>query len=214
MSALDDLNQPATDSIPVTNADIGDQQAVVSFARRAPQFQRAPCSNKHCHCSCHRTEHASGRYWGLEYTSLSAILGSCDNKLCSSRRARWNLRVAFTRYGIPWAVCAGLEFLSGAGTYAIRPALSLQRVVKYTSPGFEILWKCQYHELSLSEAKEGFLSLKRTEPSLKQHVNPRGDSYVRVGICQPATQNADANQILRNLSLMDLGGTRVINLIY
>lgn len=159
----------------------------VCVSSRDSKLKRASCGLQHCHCSCHLTETIVGRYWGIQYTPLSVLFGKCDNKECTSRRPLWKLRFALSKYRIPmskyripWAFIMGIEWVSGNGKYTLRPALSLERVVKYTSPGFEILWKCQNHEISLPEAEESFLKLFKSDPSLKTHVNPGGNGYVRV----------------------------------
>jgi hypothetical protein len=71
--------------------------------------------------------------------------------------------------------------VSGTGTYTIQPALSLERVVNYTSAGFEILWKCQNNaNFSPSQARERFHELYRLDNGLKNHRNPDGKGYVQV----------------------------------
>lgn len=143
-------------------------------------IRRQPCSVRHCHCSCHTTGSSSGRFWGFQYTPFSSIWRYCDNAQCSARRYRWNLRIALTQYGIPLTVITGFELISGEGNYSLRPALSVQRTVRYTSPGFETL-ECFHHGLlDAEDVKRKFLELYRADPSLKNHVNPAGRDYVQV----------------------------------
>lgn len=73
-----------------------------------------------------------------------------------------------------------LELLSGGGRYALRPALTIERVVKYTSPGFEALWRFQQGSMSLLETQERYRELIKSDPSMRQHVNPGGRNYVQV----------------------------------
>lgn len=108
------------------------------------------------------------------------IFGKCDNKRCDMRNIRWSFRVAFNRFSIPWAFLIDLEFILGTATYSLRPALSLQRVVNYTSPGFAIIWKCRKHLISLSEAQDQLRQLDRSPSRLRQHVNPDGNNYIQV----------------------------------
>ncbi|CEL11003.1 hypothetical protein ASPCAL14110 [Aspergillus calidoustus] len=137
------------------------------------------CIDKHCHSSCHLTHNASRQLWGFEYTPLSIVLRPCDNTRCTGRRYRWNLRLSLTRYGFPIAVIAGLEFVSAAGTYALRPALTAQGVVRYTSPGFQTPWLFERGLISLQEAKQRFLELRKADPSMRYHMNPAGCGYVQ-----------------------------------
>jgi hypothetical protein len=78
------------------------------------------------------------------------------------------------------SVIAGVEFISAAGTYSLRPALTTQGVVKYTSPGFHTLWLFERNILSLEEAKEKLLGLWKVDPSMRYHLNPAGRSYIEV----------------------------------
>ncbi|KAL3486929.1 hypothetical protein BJX62DRAFT_13093 [Aspergillus germanicus] len=137
------------------------------------------CTDKHCHCSCHINHNTSRRFWSFEYTPLSIILRPCDYSGCTGRRYRWNLRLSLTRYGLPLSVTAGLEFISAAGTYSLRPVLTAQGVVKYTSPGFETLWRFSHDDISLGEAQERLLEVRRTDSSMRYHINPSGHSYVQ-----------------------------------
>lgn len=161
-------------------SDPTEQDAIVSVAEALAKVNAPACSVRHCCCSCHLTGNIFGRFWGLEYTPLSVLLRKCNNEWCTSRRVRCNIRLAFSKYGIPWAVTAGLDFISEAGGCAIRPALQMQKIVNYTSPGFEILWLCKNFQISLSEARMKFTELYRSDPSLKHHVNPAGKSYTQV----------------------------------
>jgi hypothetical protein len=77
-------------------------------------------------------------------------------------------------------VKAGVELIAGAGMYSLRPALSTERVVKYTSPGFEALARFQDGLLTLSEVQDKFRELKRCDLSLNQHIHPGGHNYVQV----------------------------------
>jgi hypothetical protein len=64
--------------------------------------------------------------------------------------------------------------------YSLRPALSVQRVVRYTSPGFETLWLFKQGYISLPEAQGRFRELAKCDGTLKHHINPGGRNYVQV----------------------------------
>lgn len=148
-----------------------------------PRQRPTDCAVKHCHCSCHLAKRSSGTLWALEYTPLSMFSRACNNPGCTATRYRWSLQFALTKYGIPLRIQAALEFIAGSGRYALRPALVIERVVRYTSPGFEALWLFQQGLISLSETKEKFRELNKIDPSLKQHTHPGGRNYVQV--CMP-----------------------------
>jgi hypothetical protein len=67
------------------------------------------------------------------------------------------------------------------GKFALRPALQLQRVVKYTSPGFEILWKLSESILGWDDAETQFRELYQTDPTFCSQVDPSGHGYLEVG---------------------------------
>ncbi|KAL4747079.1 hypothetical protein BDW72DRAFT_197078 [Aspergillus terricola var. indicus] len=145
-----------------------------------PRLLRAlDCAVRHCYCSCHSIYRSSTRFWAFEYTPLRKFYEKCSNSKCTATCYRWGLQFALSRYGIPFKVNAAVEFITGAGRYSLRPGLSIERVVKYTSPGFEALWRFQCGQLSLSKAQEEFRELKRCDPSLNRHIHPGGRNYVQ-----------------------------------
>ncbi|KAL4976301.1 hypothetical protein BDW66DRAFT_159847 [Aspergillus desertorum] len=121
----------------------------------------------------------SARFWAFEYTSPTTFFEKCSNTKCTASRYRWSLQFALSRYGIPFMVNAAVEFITGAGKYSLRPGLSIERVVKYTSPGFETLRRFQRGLLKLSEVQETFRELRRCDPSLNRHIHPGGRNYVQ-----------------------------------
>ncbi|KAL4736627.1 hypothetical protein BDV11DRAFT_10110 [Aspergillus similis] len=137
------------------------------------------CAVRHCHCSCHSTRRSSARFWAFECTPSSIFFEKCSNPKCTATRYRWSLQFALSRYGIPFKVNAAFEFINGAGSYSLRPGLSIERVVKYTSPGFETLWRFQCGQLKLREVQAKFRELKRCDPSLNRHIHPGGLNYVQ-----------------------------------
>ncbi|KAJ0421512.1 hypothetical protein BJY00DRAFT_109793 [Aspergillus carlsbadensis] len=178
------LSEPdiATGSSLVPITSMTSEQCALTSPILARRTKVRNCIDKHCHCSCHLTHNTSRRFWAFEYTPLSIVLKPCDYPGCTGRRYRWNLRLSLTRYGLPISVVAGLEFISAAGTYSLRPALTAQGVVKYTSPGFQTLWLFQRRVIPLQQAKERLLELRKADPSMRYHLNPSGQSYVEVMI--------------------------------
>ncbi|KAL4866007.1 hypothetical protein BDV12DRAFT_210727 [Aspergillus spectabilis] len=121
----------------------------------------------------------SARFWTFEYTPLCTFSKECSNSKCTATRYRWSLQFALSRYGIPFKVNTAVEFITGAGRYSLRPGLSIERVVKYTSPGFETLWRFERGLLTVPEVQEKFRELKRCDPLLNQHIHPGGRNYVQ-----------------------------------
>jgi len=96
-------------------------------------------------------------------------------------RHRLQFRAAFSQLGIPWAVILGVDLTVELGKFTLCPTLQLQRVVKYTSPGFEILWKLKEEALSWDDAEAQFRELYRMDPTFGSQVDPSGSGYLEVG---------------------------------
>ncbi|KAI1409926.1 hypothetical protein F5Y13DRAFT_203068 [Hypoxylon sp. FL1857] len=154
------------------------EDTVLSTKDRALRQKISSCQIKHCSCSCHIRGSVARRFWNLEYTPLSMILQRCDNARCTSRRHRISFRVAFTQMGLPWAVTLGLEMAVEAGRYSIGPTLETERIVRYTSPGFKLLWELRTDQISRADAIHGFRELWKTDPHMIYHVNPAGRGYI------------------------------------
>ncbi|CEO58358.1 hypothetical protein PMG11_03088 [Penicillium brasilianum] len=169
---------PSTEN--VTSQEIS---AALSRPRDRRVMQKTSCAVRLCHCSCHMTENSRGRYWGLEYTPLSLILGHCDYDKCDMKRVQCRFRLAFNRIRVPWALLMDFESMLGSGKCSIRPALSLKRVVNYTSPGFEIMWRCENHLMPLADTLSQLRDLDKLPSPLQQHVNPDGENYVQALLC-------------------------------
>ena len=143
--------------------------------------QPLQCAMLQCHCSCHLTKQISSRFWYIHYSPLAHILRNCDTATCTARRHRLQFRAALSQLGIPWAVILGVNLTLEVGKYTLWPALQLQRVVKYTSPGFEILWKLSEEQLGWDDAEAQFRELYRMDPTFCSQVDPSGRGYLEVG---------------------------------
>ncbi|KAL2825876.1 hypothetical protein BJY01DRAFT_256150 [Aspergillus pseudoustus] len=197
-------NEPANTSL-VPSVRPGAQTclsttSITAFNGRAPN-----CGGKHCHCRCHLTRNISKNIWGLEYTPLSTILKTCDNAQCSGRRYRWNVRLVLTRYGVPLSVMAGLEILTGMGKYTLRPAMTLQSIVKHTSPGFLTLSLFSRDIIPLAEAKKRLVTLFREDTSMRYHTNPDGYSYVQEFLSSNFRDSHDESLQMLNFLVCELG---------
>ena len=171
-----------------------DENGLNSITRTVPEeptslirHRTRRCTTLHCHCSCHVTRKVRSRFWYLEYTPLADILRKCDNALCTARRHRLEFRTTLSPFGISWALILGLDLTIEIGKCCLLPALQVQRVVKYTSPGFVTLWKLSENILSWDEAEAQFRGLYQSDPTFTNQVDPSGCSYLEVGhplICQ------------------------------
>ncbi|KAM7190127.1 hypothetical protein V8F20_009857 [Naviculisporaceae sp. PSN 640] len=147
---------------------------------------RHRCGEKrHCDCLCHLKGKQSGRFWSLEYTPLSIPLKRPKTGRCDSSQFCFNFRVALSNYGIPLAIVAGLNITADAISNSIPLTLRTEKIVKYTSPGFETLCRLEHGYISLEEARMRFVELNRSEGPLKNHRDPSGQSYAQKLLAYP-----------------------------
>ncbi len=89
------------------------------------------------------------------------------------------LRLALSMYGLPIALSAGIDFRSDQRGFSIQPALRAEWIVKYTSPGFETIWRLENKLITLAEARTRFIDLYHSYKSLDQR-DPAGNTYIHV----------------------------------
>ncbi|KAI0113806.1 hypothetical protein F4776DRAFT_639054 [Hypoxylon sp. NC0597] len=165
----------------------GKEDATLVESDRSLRQKPRSCQVKHCSCSCHIRGSVTRRFWSLNYTPLSMILQRCDNAKCTSRRHQISFRLAFTQMGLPWAITLGLEMAAEAGKYSIGPTLETERIVRYTSTGFKLLWELRTDQISGSDAIRGFRELWKKDPHMVYHVNPAGRGYIEELVLSPAS---------------------------
>ena len=159
----------------------------------APRIKLPSCGLRLCQCSCHRTQRRHGSFWNLEYSPLSALLGACDDRICSSKRTLLTARVSLFNLGIPWMVTGTLDIISFAGGYVIRPPLRLQRVADDNSAPFRIVLRTCFGSMSHEEAKARLLAHTRRDPTILHQINTKGKDCVAVGHTTSFGQNMESN---------------------
>ncbi|WKT50771.1 hypothetical protein QSH57_015741 [Fusarium oxysporum f. sp. vasinfectum] len=147
---------------------------------------RRDCISRGCSCTCHRTERTSRHFWALEYTSLAIFRRTCDKKSCNVVKYGGTFRLALSQLGIRWATVVQFYIVTTSGRYSLRPSIEVERVVPYTSPGFEILWKLRNRMISFEDGREELVHLRRTDPTFPDHVDPSGKSYIENLLMTPA----------------------------
>lgn len=152
-----------------------EHRVVLSMARTS---SNAHVAQRH-DCSCHLTS-VSGRFWFLQYTPLSMFMGRPGGRASGCGCTGLRLRLALSNYGVPVAIVAGIGLMVDGSGFSLQPALRVERIVKYTSPGFETIWLLEGGFISLPEARKRFIQLHRSEGSLRYHKDPSGNSYIQV----------------------------------
>ena len=146
-----------------------------------PKFRRHwNCAERHCSCSCHRTARITRRFWALEYSPLDVFRQTCDSKSCNVTKYGGTFSFALSQLGIRWSAIIQFHILATPGKFLFRPVFEVERIVPYTSPGFETLWRCQEDLITVEEARDRLVDLYRSDPTFKNHVNPGGKSYIEV----------------------------------
>jgi len=105
---------------------------------------------------------------------------ACDNKSCNATEYGGAFSFALSQLGIPWSAIIQFYVLAEPGKFLFRPAFEIERIVRYTSPGFEVLWRCKKNLITVEEARDRLIDLYRSDPTFKNHVNPIGMSYIEV----------------------------------
>lgn len=165
----------------VSNQDASPTDSLMTKTQHIPYHKQNPgCAVKHCSCSCHVTTMAMDRFWRFEFTPLSTLFRRCDRKSCTARHHSLSIRIALTRIGIPFAALASFDMVVGEGKYSIMPSLTLHSVVKNTSPGFELLWRCSTSQIEWPEAEDAFMALYRSDSNMVYHVDGMGKGYLEV----------------------------------
>lgn len=149
-------------------------------------------------CSCYLTG-ISGRFWFLQYTPLSRFIEKPNDRTSGCRCISLRLRLALSKYGVPVAIVAGIGFMVDGSGFDLRPALRVERIVNYTSPGFEIIWRLKKGLISLPEARTGFIELHRSEGPLGDHKDPAGNSYIQVSRFVPLVHLFTDQWLLKTL---------------
>ncbi|KAJ3465032.1 hypothetical protein MRS44_005690 [Fusarium solani] len=172
-----------------SSTSVTESEALSSFSplKYTPprRIVRQDCTIKACSCSCHRISRISRRFWRLDYTGLFPPGNKCDQPTCTASAYGFRLRVALSQLGIPWSVTMGFRLLAGIGSFSIHPALQVERVVPYTSLGFEIIWKFKHRFINANEACMAFRKLAQEDPSFHLHIDPSGSSYVETLLEEP-----------------------------
>lgn len=71
---------------------------------------------------------------------------------------------------------------SEPGRYHLKPTLEVQRVVKYTAPGFDTLFELSEGVISWEVAKARFDALYQSDPSFIRQVDPEGLGFPEVSV--------------------------------
>jgi hypothetical protein len=160
-----------------TNEKVSDGSLIAPQSLTSRQKQRTGkrrlCVWRSCRCSCHIVSRAGSRFWLLELPSLATLWNACDHTSCTRRQHHAYTWIGSTRIGVPFAITASLKVLLTSAKVSISPSLTIERIVKYTSPAFE-LWRCQSGRIQWPEARKKFEDIVRSGKASIGDINPGG----------------------------------------
>jgi len=166
-----------------------ERDGIGAFTRPPRQAKKPPlyadrsgtrCLNDRCACSCHEMLSRSGRFWSLKLPSLAKLFSVCDRPSCGNRILRTSFHISLTRFNILRAIHLGLGFAWGKSGYSLSLKLRPARTVKYTSPGFALLWKCETGQLQWPEAQKTLSRLFDEKEASPDDVDPGGETWLEV----------------------------------
>lgn len=140
----------------------------------------ARCLNDKCLCSCHTIASKSGRFWVCKVPSLAGLFSACNRKSCRNRVVRASYRISLSRFNILWAIQLSLGLAWGESGCSISPVLRTDRIVKYTSPGFTLLWQSETGQIKWPEAGKKLQRLFAENEASPFDVDPKGGTWLEV----------------------------------
>ncbi|WJG35726.1 uncharacterized protein FOBCDRAFT_186319, partial [Fusarium oxysporum Fo47] len=180
----------------------------VTFFDRSRFRRRGDCLSRYCSCICHRTERTSRRFWALEHTPLAVFKQICDKESCNAVKYGGTFRFALSQFGVRWATVIQLYIVTTSGKYSLRSSFEVERVVPYTSPGFETLWKIREGIITFEEGRETLVHLHLTDPTFPNHVDPSGKSYIEVWLLLSTLEYMECRYKLLELFMGEFKMTR------
>lgn len=96
------------------------------------------------------------------------------------RKRRFSTSFSLAQLGLLWRLQTSIIISWGSGAYSIAPELQLERLVKFTSPGFEILWSCEQGYIRWSTAEKELEKLFRMGQASPLDTDTRGRIWIEV----------------------------------
>lgn len=117
----------------------------------------------------------------------------------SQKIRQYSASINLSRFCLPWAVSMSLDLSWGPQRYTLCPSLRFQGLVKRTSPGFTVFWKCDNHYMELSKGVELLKRLFQEGRASPYDADPDGKSWAEVWSYQFSAH------VKWNLLIFDLG---------
>lgn len=88
--------------------------------------------------------------------------------------------LSLCRFGLLWAFQGSLDISWGNYGFSITPNLQIRQLVKHTSQGFEVFWKCQTDRLDIQSARAALFELFSTGRASPTDIDPQGRTWLEV----------------------------------
>jgi hypothetical protein len=130
------------------------------------------CDTGSCVCHCHTVLPAESRgRWGvLTRPTFSALTTKCS---CPTRKYKFALSISQN------IMCINL-LLSWIRGFTVQPTLKIPCRARDTSPGFVILWKCEYSNMLLDQARKELKHLLRSGHASIHDVDSKNQGWLEV----------------------------------
>jgi hypothetical protein len=135
------------------------------------QLENASCSETTMSIDCVATT-GDSRSLSIENSAPRVASKSLATYFRQKKERRISYLMGLARFGFYWAFQADLDLSWGNYGFSISPSLQFQRLVKNTSPGFQLVYKSQHNQLDIQTAcnelfnlfQRGVISLWDTFP--------------------------------------------------
>lgn len=97
-----------------------------------------------------------------------------------TKQRRISYFVGLTRFGLLWAFQADLDLSWGNYGFSISPSLHFQQLVKNTSPGFQLVFKCSKEKLDIQTSCGNLLRLFQVGTVSPWDIFPDGATWLEV----------------------------------
>jgi hypothetical protein len=105
---------------------------------------------------------------------------SLANYFKRNKQRRISYFMGLARFGLLWAVQADLDLSWGNYGFSISPSLHFQQLVKNTSPGFYLVFKCKEEQLDIQTSCSDLFRLFQTGTVSPWDIFPDGMSWLEV----------------------------------
>jgi hypothetical protein len=140
-----------------------------------------------CYCTCHVSSKA-GLFWPA---AALPLWKNCSRANCCIRKSH-TFRLSLAQFGVLAAVQINFQTISSTRKFNISPSLTFERMVKRTSPGFQVLWRLRTgQEDNWPKARRELIRLFETGQASPVDIDPDGETWLEVNDLSFCLRSAD-----------------------